>query len=85
MKTLTINRLGKWLTSFLILTAIITIVTSGVLIREVTNLNTLWLSSERNVAQKQAYLSVLRGTIGYGGMIHNFKNYLLRRDKKYLL
>ena len=85
LKTLTINRLGKWLTSFLILTAIITIVTSGVLIREVTNLNTLWLSSERNVAQKQAYLSVLRGTIGYGGMIHNFKNYLLRRDKKYLL
>ncbi len=85
LKTLTINRLGKWLTSFLVLTAIITIITSGVLIREVTNLNTLWVSSERNIIQKQAYLSVLRGTIGYGGMIHNFKNYLLRRDNKYLL
>lgn len=85
LKTLTINRLGKWLTSFLILTAIIIIITSGVLIREVTNLNTLWVSSERNIAQKQAYLSILRGSIGYGGMIHNFKNYLLRRDKKYLL
>ncbi len=85
LKTLTINRLGKWLTSFLILTAIITTITSVILIREITNLNTLWVSSERHITQKQAYLSVLRGSIGYGGMIHNFKNYLIRRDKKYLL
>ena len=85
LKTLTINRLGKWLAAFLILTAVVTIVTSGILIREITNLNTLWVSSERNITQKQAYLSVLRGSIGYGGMIHNFKNYLLRREGKYLL
>ena len=85
LKTLTINKLGKWLTSFLILTAVVTVVTSGILIRDVVNLNTLWVSSERNIIQKQAYLSVMRGSIGYGGMIHHFKNYLLRRESKYLL
>jgi len=84
-RTLTINRLGKWLISLLILSAFTTLVTSWHLVRDVTNLNTSWSDNERSIIQKQAYLSALRGAIGYGGMIHYFKNYLLRHDKNYLL
>ena len=84
-RTLTINRLGKWLISLLILSAFTTLVTSWHLVRDVTNLNTSWSDNERSIIQKQAYLSALRGAIGYGVMIHYFKNYLLRHDKNYLL
>lgn len=33
--------------------------------------------------KKEAMLSVLYRELGYGGMIHDFKNYLLRRDRAY--
>ena len=29
------------------------------------------------------WISEIRGYFGYGGMIHNFKNYVLRQDEKY--
>lgn len=29
------------------------------------------------------WISEIRGYFGYGGMIHNFKNYVLRHDQKY--
>lgn len=37
-----------------------------------------------NASVSRARVSAdLRGAIGYGGMIHNYKNYLLRHDKNY--
>jgi len=85
LKTLTINRLGKTLISLLILSALVTLATSWYLVRDVSRLNTSWSENERSIIQKQAYLSALRGAIGYGGMIHYFKNYLLRHNNSYLL
>ncbi|MEH6497350.1 MAG: ATP-binding protein [Pseudomonas marincola] len=85
LRTLTINRLGKGLISSLILVVLITIGTNWFMVREVLTLSTAWSDKEHSIVQKQAYLSVLRGSIGYGGMIHNFKNYILRNDKHYLL
>lgn len=85
LKGLTINRLGKGLILSLALVGIITIFTNLFMVREVEKLSSSWANNEQSIVQKQAYLSVLRGAIGYGGMIHNFKNYLLRQDKRYLL
>lgn len=34
--------------------------------------------------EKNFYLSSIKELAGYGGLIHNFKNYLLRGDEKYL-
>jgi two-component system, sensor histidine kinase SagS len=85
MKYLTIKRLSKWLISFLAIAVLITLVTNWTLVRDVRNLNASWTINERSIIQKQAYLSALRGTIGYGGMIHYFKNYLLRQENRYLL
>ncbi|MEW8508450.1 MAG: methyl-accepting chemotaxis protein [Candidatus Thiodiazotropha sp.] len=35
------------------------------------------------VAKRQAVLMEIKGTFGYGGVIHNFKNYVLRGQDKY--
>jgi signal transduction histidine kinase/DNA-binding response OmpR family regulator/CHASE3 domain sensor protein/putative methionine-R-sulfoxide reductase with GAF domain len=46
----------------------------------------LMIDSEKNhipdSVQKSAILTALRAAIGYGGMIHNFKNYVLRGTTK---
>jgi len=39
-----------------------------------------WLSFQKAHTHKDRALSALYGEIGYGGMIHNFKNYLLRQN-----
>jgi len=51
-------------------------------------LNTLrheFLSVETDDAEhhKSRFISEIRASIGYGGMIHDFKNYILRNDSKY--
>lgn len=43
-----------------------------------------WQTYETEADRRGALLSRLRGHLGYGGIIHNFKNYVLRRDQTYL-
>ena len=85
LKNLTINKLGKWMISFMVLSVLLTLASSWYVVKEVTSLNTSWTNNERSITQRHTYLSALRGSIGYGGMIHYFKNYLLRHDNLYLL
>lgn len=40
--------------------------------------------TQADIEKKSALLSALRAEIGYGGLIHNFKNYVLRGDVLYL-
>ncbi len=40
-----------------------------------------WDQFNNGPAQKSALLSDLRGAIGYGGLIHQFKNFILRQDR----
>ncbi len=44
-----------------------------------------WRDYQRQVAQREALMAEIRGALGYGGVIHNFKNYVLRGRKKYLV
>ncbi|MCV6587432.1 MAG: methyl-accepting chemotaxis protein [Marinobacterium sp.] len=43
-----------------------------------------WSDYQASVAGRQELLMEMRQQLGYGGMIHNFKNYLLRFDNKYI-
>ena len=43
-----------------------------------------WRDYQRQADRRGALLSRLRGHLGYGGIIHNFKNYVLRQDPQYL-
>jgi signal transduction histidine kinase/CheY-like chemotaxis protein len=85
LHSLTIERLGKWIVVILIASALAVIFSSGNVANKITTLDRSWSDNEDGIIQKQSYLSALRGSIGYGGMIHFFKNYVLRHDSKYLL
>lgn len=43
-----------------------------------------WADYSDDVGQKGVWISSIRGHLGYGGIIHNFKNYVLRREDLYL-
>lgn len=45
---------------------------------------TSWVAYATGAERKGALLSELRGFLGYGGIIHNFKNFVLRQDSIYL-
>lgn len=47
-------------------------------------IKTGWISFSREADEKGVWISRIRGHFGYGGMIHNFKNLVLRRDEAYL-
>ena len=53
---------------------------SYLLIQQVDGINTAWLSFKSQHAEKARLETSLRATWGYGGMIHDFKNYILRKD-----
>lgn len=43
-----------------------------------------WNHYNDSVVDPEVYLSEIESALGYGGMIHHFKNYVLRKDSKYL-
>ena len=42
-----------------------------------------WSGYAENPAKKGVWISSLRGYLGYGGIIHTFKNYVIRKDDTY--
>ncbi|MBT7954366.1 MAG: PAS domain-containing sensor histidine kinase [Rhodospirillaceae bacterium] len=54
------------------------------LYRNFNSVHDIWIEYEKNAVKVNSSLANLKSNIGYGGFIHNFKNYVLRRDKKYI-
>lgn len=44
----------------------------------------LWGTYQNQVVARNAKMSKLKSLLGFGGLIHNQKDYILRRDEKYL-
>jgi PAS domain S-box-containing protein len=44
-----------------------------------------WYSYSENTERKSALINLMQRSLGYNGVIHNLKNYILRHDKTYLL
>lgn len=42
-----------------------------------------WTDYAEDPEKKGVWISSLRGYLGYGGIIHNFKNYVIRKDESY--
>lgn len=51
--------------------------------KQVIDINSSWLAFRSQHAEKARLLNSLNGALGYGGMIHNFKNYILRKNFTY--
>jgi diguanylate cyclase (GGDEF)-like protein/PAS domain S-box-containing protein len=73
----------------MVFVAIVTLVTLwsyGVILQEQTRkLNATWLEFTTIENQQVTALATISKGFGYGGFIHNFKNYVLRHSEKYYL
>lgn len=65
----------------LVVSAIVIAASSLVTVRETATIGETMSAFETHAARKAALLAQLRGAIGYGGMIHEFKNFVLRREQ----
>ena len=51
--------------------------------QQFTGIARSWTGYAQDPEKKGAWISSLRGYLGYGGIIHTFKNYVLRQDETY--
>ena len=51
-------------------------------LEEVQKVDSSWDSFKKGPATKESLVAKLRGAMGYGGMIHHFKNYVLHGDEQ---
>lgn len=80
-----IQRVAKWMLLGMLLVNIVVLATEHLWLREYVGLQKDWQEYRQTVQRKMAMLDKFRECLGYGGMIHHLKNYLLRGDFDYLL
>jgi methyl-accepting chemotaxis protein len=66
-----------------IIVGILILATAG-LYSAISPINKEWNAYQSDVAQRQTLLMEIKSQFGYGGVIHNFKNYVLRGTDKYI-
>lgn len=67
----------------LLFIAVLMIVGGTVIYSNISKANNSWQIYLKQVAKRSIYISEIRGQVGYGGAIHNFKNLVLRGTQKY--
>ena len=80
LENLSLKNLSNFVLIVLLVIGIVFALSSYNLINQVNGINTAWLSFKSQHAEKARLETSLRATLGYGGMIHDFKNYILRKD-----
>ena len=78
--TLSIKRFIAILALSLILAGFVAVTGSLLTMRAAARVATTWTEFEHRIAAKSDLVTQLRQALGYGGMIHQFKNMVLRRD-----
>ncbi len=83
LRNLTLRQFTYLLSSLLIFIGVIVI--SGYLIAgtRISTIKDSWESLQASSSEQVNLESALRSAMGYGGMIHNFKNYILRKSSGY--
>ncbi len=85
LNDLKIKTLATAIAGLLVVLAAIVVTTSSVTVEQAGEMGKTWETFDKGTAAKSDILSNLRGALGYGGMIHNFKNYVLRKDRPRLV
>ncbi len=80
LKNTRISRIGWAFVMALLVAGGLFSVSSLITINNISTIKTTWNAFEDSRSEKAAALSALRKEIGYGGMIHQFKNFVLRHD-----
>ncbi len=81
LNNIKLKTLGTAFVVFTILATALVIGSSLYTINATRQINDNWSAFENGPALKSAQLSALRDAIGYGGQIHQFKNFVLRGDR----
>jgi len=79
--SMTVKRSAVLLVIFCLLTGVATMLVGGFVSERAKHLETEWNHFEHDIVEKNHALARLRDALGYGGMIHQFKNYVLRGDE----
>jgi len=80
MKNIRIATISRGLVIALIITSLLQIGSAGLIMIDVHAIKNIWSQFDENRSKKAHALDNLTADIGYGGMIHQFKNYVLRQD-----
>lgn len=77
MQNLKLRSLGNSIAVLLAVNAVAVIVSISVILPGLGNIDKTWKMFESGPARKVSYLNDLTNSIGFGGMIHDFKDYIL--------
>lgn len=80
LKLATFTWILAFLTGFI---TVVIIVSSYFVEKNIVVIDDAWQLYQTDLSEKARLEGALRAAIGYGGMIHNFKNYLLRDGEDY--
>ncbi|MBT4590002.1 MAG: response regulator [Rhodospirillaceae bacterium] len=81
LNNIRISTIGWVLFGVLVVSGGLFVTSSLIAINNVSMITVAWDKFEANRSQKATTLNALHREIGYGGMIHQFKNYVLRQDQ----
>ena len=73
-----VQALGRFSIGMMALAVIISLGINFIVSNNINDLNNEWRENSESTLKKTSYLSFMRQSMGYGGMIHHFKNYVLR-------
>lgn len=82
-KDIKLTTINKFIAISLIVSCCILGANSLILRDSIKLIDTTWSQYQADRSDKSRLESALRTAIGYGGMIHNYKNYVLRHDVNY--
>jgi hypothetical protein len=80
MPTWNIKTTGVIFIATLLVAGAVLITVSLIIKRDISLFNTVWNEFEESRSVKTRIVTAFRGDVGYGGMIHHFKNYVLRHE-----
>jgi methyl-accepting chemotaxis protein len=85
MLKIKIKTLGMLLSVLVALCTVGVVGTSVYIVTRAHSLRTTWTEFENGPALKGVYLADLNSAIGFGGMIHEVKTYILRQDRRLIV
>jgi len=77
LRQMTLKQASALITSALLLVAIVVIGVVYFMNRNVDHVSDAWVGFQTKNSEKARLLNTVRGSLGYGGLIHNFKNMIL--------
>ena len=80
-----IQTIGNAINAALLITAFVVGLSSTMVYVEARHMSDTWERFDKGAATKAIVLGDLRAALGYGGMIHQISDFLLRRDQRRLI